>query len=67
MFPNTIGTGMDCCKLSGYLLNKVGVAVLHGTSFAEHGEGHLRLSFANSSVGDIKKALDRIAEAVKNL
>ena len=66
VFPNIAGTGMDCRRLSDYLLNKAGVAVLPGTSFGEYGEGYLRLSFANS-VENIKKALDRIAEAVKNL
>ncbi|MDH5375610.1 MAG: pyridoxal phosphate-dependent aminotransferase [Candidatus Bathyarchaeota archaeon] len=66
VFPNITGTGMDCRRLSDYLLNKAGVAVLPGTSFGEYGEGYLRLSFANS-VENIKKALDRIAEAVKNL
>lgn len=65
-FPNITGTGMNCSSLSDYLLNNAGVAVLPGTSFGEYGEGYLRLSFANS-VENIKKALDRIAEAVKNL
>jgi aspartate/methionine/tyrosine aminotransferase len=65
-FPNITGTGMDCRRFSDYLLNNAGVAVLPGTSFGQYGEGYLRLSFANS-VENIKKALDRIAEAVKNL
>jgi aspartate/methionine/tyrosine aminotransferase len=46
------------------LLYNAGVAVLPGTSFGKYGEGYLRLSFANS-VENIKKALDRIAKAVK--
>jgi aspartate aminotransferase len=66
VFPNVTGTGKDSRSLSDYLLNKAGVAVLPGTSFGKYGEGYLRLSFANS-VENIKKALDRIAEAVKNL
>lgn len=66
VFPNIMGTGMNCNRLSDYLLNKAGVAVLPGTSFGQYGEGYLRLSFANS-IENIKKALDRIAEAVKNL
>jgi len=64
-FPNITGTGMDCRKLSDYLLNEAGVAVLPGTSFGKYGEGYLRLSFANS-VENIKKALDRIAKALKS-
>lgn len=65
VFPNITKTGMDCRKLGDYLLNTAGVAVLPGTSFGKYGEDHLRLSFANS-VENIKKALDRIAKALKN-
>jgi len=64
VFPNITGTGMDCRTLGDHLLNNAGVAVLPGTSFGKYGEGYLRLSFANS-VENIKKALDRIAKAVK--
>jgi aspartate/methionine/tyrosine aminotransferase len=66
VFPNITGTGMKSHELSDYLLNKAGVAVLPGTSFGKYGEGYLRLSFANS-VENIKKALNRISEALKNL
>jgi len=66
VFPNINKTGMNCRELSDYLLNKAGVAVLSGTAFGEFGEGYLRLSFANS-VENIKKALTRISEALKNL
>lgn len=65
-FPNITGTGMDCRKLSDYLLNEAGVAVLPGTSFGRYGEGYLRLSFANS-IENIKKALERISNALEKL
>lgn len=65
-FPNVTGTGMDCRKLSDYLLNKGGVAVLPGTSFGTYGEGYLRLSFANS-IENIEKALDRMSNAIGRL
>lgn len=65
VFPNITETGMDCRKLGDYLLNEAGVAVLPGTSFGKYGEGYLRLSFANS-IENIKKALDRIDNALKN-
>ncbi|MDH7564133.1 MAG: pyridoxal phosphate-dependent aminotransferase [Candidatus Bathyarchaeota archaeon] len=65
VFPNITGTGMDCRKLGDHLLYNAGVAVLPGTSFGKYGEGHLRLSFANS-VENIKKALDRIAKALES-
>jgi len=64
VFPNISGTGMDCRKLGDYLLNEAGVAVLSGTSFGKYGEGHLRISFANS-IENIKKALERISKALK--
>jgi len=64
VFPNITGTGMDCRKLGDHLLYNAGVAVLPGTSFGKHGEGYLRLSFANS-VQNIEKALERIEKAVK--
>jgi aspartate aminotransferase len=66
VFPNITKTGMESRKLGDYLLNEAGVAVLPGTSFGKHGEGYLRLSFANS-VANIQKALDRISTALKNL
>ncbi|NWF86946.1 pyridoxal phosphate-dependent aminotransferase [Candidatus Bathyarchaeota archaeon] len=64
VFPNITGTGMDCRKLGDYLLNEAGVAVLPGTAFGKYGEGYLRLSFANS-IENIKKALDKIDNALK--
>jgi len=66
VFPNIKDLGMDCRKLSDFLLNKAGVAVLSGTAFGRYGEGYLRLSFANS-VENIEKAMKRISEAVKGL
>ena len=64
VFPSITETGMNCRELGDYLLNDAGVAVLPGTSFGEYGEGHLRLSFANS-IENIKKALARISEALE--
>lgn len=55
---------MDCRRLGDHLLYNAGEALLSGTSFGQYGEGYLRLSFANS-VENTKKALDRIAKAVK--
>ncbi len=66
VFPNVRSFGMESKKLSDYILQKAGVAVLSGTSFGSYGEGYLRLSFANS-VENIEKALKRISEAVKTL
>ncbi len=64
VFPNIEGTKMDCRRLSDHLLYNAGVAVLPGTSFGKFGEGHLRLSFANS-VENINKALELVRKAVE--
>ncbi len=66
VFPYVGGLGMDCRKFADYLLEEVGVATLAGTSFGAHGEGYLRLSYANS-IANLQKALSRIDEAVRRL
>jgi len=66
VFPNLKSLGMESKKLSDFLLQKAGVAVLSGTAFGAHGEGYLRLSFANS-VENIEKAMKRISEALEEL
>ncbi|HEV8450790.1 MAG TPA: pyridoxal phosphate-dependent aminotransferase [Gaiellales bacterium] len=47
-FPNITDTGLTAKQLADRLLYDVGVAALAGTAFGEYGEGHLRLSYANS-------------------
>jgi aspartate aminotransferase len=47
-FPNISATGLTARDLADRLLNEAGVAVLAGTAFGAHGEGYLRLSYANS-------------------
>ncbi len=66
VFPNVTGTGVDSRKLADHLLNEAHVAVLSGTAFGSNGQGYLRLSYANS-VENIRKALDRIDAAVRNI
>ena len=56
-FPNVSGTGQDAKTVADRLLQESGVAVLSGTAFGEHGEGYLRLSYANS--------LENIQEAIE--
>jgi aspartate aminotransferase len=63
-FPNIEKTGMNSRQFGEHLLNKAGVAALPGVNFGKYGEGHVRLSFANS-VENIKKALDRIASSLE--
>ena len=63
VFPNVSGTGHPAGELADLLLNEAGVACLSGTAFGRHGEGHLRLSYANSRE-NISRALDRMHEVL---
>ena len=63
-FPNIEGTGMTSRDFADGLLAESGVAVLPGTAFGAHGEGYVRLSFANS-IDNIKAALERIDAFVR--
>jgi aspartate/methionine/tyrosine aminotransferase len=65
-FPNITGTGLRARELADRLLEEAGVAVLAGTAFGAHGEGHLRLSYANS-LANIEEALSAIAELVSGV
>ncbi|MGZ4431347.1 MAG: pyridoxal phosphate-dependent aminotransferase [Gaiellales bacterium] len=56
-FPNVSGTGLPAKALADRLLDEAGVAVLAGTAFGAHGEGYLRLSYANS-LENIQTALE---------
>lgn len=58
-FPNVSGTGLASKRLETALLEEAGVATIAGTSFGIHGEGYLRLSYANS-LENILEALQRI-------
>ena len=62
-FPKVSGTGHPADELADLLLEEAGVACLSGTAFGRHGEGHLRLSYANSRE-NISRALDRMHEAL---
>jgi len=66
VFPSIKSFGIEAKKLADHILQDASVAVLSGTAFGSHGEGYLRLSFANS-VENIKKATDRISESLKKL
>ena len=56
-FPNVKGTGQDGKIVADRLLQEAGVAVLSGTAFGEHGDGYLRLSYANS-MENIQEAIE---------
>ncbi|MFO7945404.1 MAG: aminotransferase class I/II-fold pyridoxal phosphate-dependent enzyme, partial [Armatimonadota bacterium] len=58
-FPNITETGYNSQQLADLLMEEANVAVLPGTAFGEHGEGYLRLSYANSEK-NLREALDRM-------
>jgi aspartate/methionine/tyrosine aminotransferase len=58
-FPNIAGTGLGARELQDRLLDEVGVAMLAGTAFGAHGEGYMRVSYANSRE-NLERALERV-------
>jgi aspartate/methionine/tyrosine aminotransferase len=58
-FPNVTRLGRPSSEIAERLLNEAGVAVLPGTAFGAHGEGYLRLSYANSEA-NLRAALERM-------
>jgi aspartate aminotransferase len=59
-FPNVSSFGIPSKELALRILDEDGVAVLSGTDFGPHGEGYLRLCYANS-LENIDRALERLA------
>ena len=59
VFPNVTGTGRSSAEVAQRLLDEAGVAALSGTAFGVHGEGYLRLSYANSEA-NLRRALERM-------
>lgn len=60
-FPNIAGTGWRAKPLAAALLETAGVATIGGPDFGIHGEGYIRLSYANS-VENIAIALERMGK-----
>ncbi|MBN9443980.1 MAG: pyridoxal phosphate-dependent aminotransferase [Bosea sp. (in: a-proteobacteria)] len=58
-FPNVSKTGWKAKKLASALLEDAGVATIGGPDFGIHGEGYIRLSYANS-LQNIETALERM-------
>ena len=65
-FPNVQSYARSADWLANYLLEEAGVATLPGTAFGAHGEGYLRLCFANSAA-NLRQALERMEEALGRL
>ncbi len=60
-FPNITRTGWRAKPLASALLEDAGVATIGGPDFGVHGEGYIRLSYANSTE-NIRKAIARMRE-----
>jgi aspartate aminotransferase len=60
-FPNVGKTGWKAKPLASALLERAGVATIGGPDFGVHGEGYIRLSYANSAE-NIRRALERMGD-----
>jgi aspartate/methionine/tyrosine aminotransferase len=65
-FPNVTRLGRPSAEIAERLLNEAGVALLPGTAFGAHGEGYLRLSYANSEA-NLRAALERMRPVLAQL
>ena len=65
-FPNISGTGLSSEEFANRALNDYGVALLSGTAFGQHGDGYIRISFANSE-DNLSKAIDKLSKMISDL
>ena len=66
VFPDISSFGLSSHRFASRLLDEAGVAAAWGTAFGAYGEGHMRLSYANS-LDNIQIAVERIKEFTQNL
>jgi aspartate/methionine/tyrosine aminotransferase len=66
VFPNVTRLKRKAGEVADRLMQDAGVAVLPGTAFGEHGEGYLRLSYANSE-SNLRTALSHMAPVLSAL
>ncbi|MFL5797437.1 MAG: pyridoxal phosphate-dependent aminotransferase [Actinomycetota bacterium] len=65
-FPSIKELGATSKEVEDHLLQHAGVACLSGTAFGRHGEGYLRLSYANS-IENIQAALDAMKASLPEI
>tara|TARA_B110001454_G_scaffold217694_1_gene243652 strand:- start:444 stop:1610 length:1167 start_codon:yes stop_codon:yes gene_type:complete len=65
-FPNISGTGLSSEEFANRALYDYGVALLSGTAFGQHGDGYIRISFANSE-DNLSKAIDKLSKMISDL
>lgn len=67
VFPRIAGLGFDSSvEFCAWLIREAGVAVTPGSAFGPGGEGHIRISYANSQE-ILSEAVERMAEAASRL
>ena len=59
IFPNITKTGLSSDEISDLILKKINIAVAPGSIFGQHGEGYIRLCYANS-MKNIESGLNRL-------
>jgi aspartate aminotransferase len=65
-FPDITEMGISSDEFAERVLKEVGVALLSGTAFGQHGDGFVRISYA-TSMSNIFKALERLEMFVHRL
>jgi aspartate/methionine/tyrosine aminotransferase len=65
VFPEHHRHRRPSAEVADRLLQEAGVAVLSGAAFGAHGEGYLRISYANSEA-NLRKALERMRPVFEN-
>lgn len=65
VFPNIKQYGMPSFDFVLHLLEKAKVSMVPGSSFGEHGEGYVRISYA-TSLKNLEEAMDRLEMALRD-
>lgn len=65
-FPNVKKIGKNSETVANELLEKANVVTIPGSAFGPHGEGYLRISYANSEE-NLREAVKRIKKYIENL
>lgn len=66
LFPSVKQTGLSGIQIATMLLEKAGVATVAGEYFGDKGDGHIRISYANS-LENLKLAVKKIEEVMSDL
>ena len=66
VFPNVKKIGKNSETVANELLEKANVVTIPGSAFGPHGEGYLRISYANSEE-NLREAVKRIKKYIENL